>query len=1054
MITSDLFRRFALPFFAAFLVVTSFCGLISVPEALAQMTPTIITIGTTIQQSAVKRIGVGVGGHNFYDSQQIMNNLIFRNPGFEGQVRQVILHCLAVTSNTCTDDNLYSVWPANFLKGASAEFIYGHANGSTGTVLSSTVVATASGAGVTATFSGLAATPAVGDYVVLRMTLPGDAQGGWWTTTSGNAVFSTNLTDISTSSPGKQTLRICAPATTDRATLASYFDSTASHSFVQLNGTYTLSFRAKLVSGTTPLGVSVQRFGGASFLQTVPALTTAWQNLSYNFTASEAGALGTAAVTFSVSGGSVLLDDVSLTKATSNSNPTVFRDEFVSTLQTLKPGILRYMDSGTNWGSSIDNMLKPALARSRAGYSNYNSEVGDIPVGLHEFMVLCQTIGAEPWYSMPAGMSATEMQNLVDYLGGSTSTVYGARRAALGQTAAWTTVFPVIHLELGNEVWNTANPGATITDSVAYGKRGAVIFAAARAMPSYTAASFDLVLNGWAAVPWWSQNVLANSGSYDSIDAAPYLFNSFNDDTSNEAIFGPMFAQPEAMDSLSTGVMAQQAVVAAGAARVAKLAIYESNLSTTGGTVSQASVSAAVPSVAAGLTAVEHILLMMRDLGIKNTNMFQIGGYQNIFYNSKTGAQESTPLWGTVVDMGNTNLRRPVFLAQQLANSAILPSMLTATMTGANPTWKQATSTNDSIALTAAHYLQSFAFTDGVTTNLIVFNLNRTAALPITLAGSNAPSGSVAIQTLTSAALTDNNESSGVVAIQTSALSSVTASTTITLPPFSMTVLSSTAPSITALAVSCTPTSVALGATASCAAIVSGKGTFSTAVTWSATYGTISSAGLYTPPATLPTSGSAVITATSVADPTKSAAQTIALTLTGSITAVSVSCTAAAIQVLTTNACTATVKGTGTFASNVVWSVSVGGSISTAGLLTAPSTGATLVVTATSTQNATKSGSYTVTVSPQPVISAVLVSSLTSTSATVSWTTNTPTRNGLNSGSTKSYGTTTPYVSAFITSPSFTLTGLTPGTLYYIMPFSTINGQAAMTTLTFTTASK
>ena len=56
-------------------------------------------------------------------------------------------------------------------------------------------------------------------------------------------------------------------------------------------------------------------------------------------------------------------------------------------------------------------------------------------------------------------------------------------------------MFPVIHLELGNEMWNGgAFWGQIMLNSTAYGNRAATIFAAARATPGYNPSSFDLVL--------------------------------------------------------------------------------------------------------------------------------------------------------------------------------------------------------------------------------------------------------------------------------------------------------------------------------------------------------------------------------------------------------------------------------------------------------------------------------------------------------------------------------------------------------------------------------
>ncbi len=142
---------------------------------------------------------------------------------------------------------------------------------------------------------------------------------------------------------------------------------------------------------------------------------------------------------------------------------------------------------------------------------------------------------------------------------------------------------------------------------------------------------------------------------------------------------------------------------------------------------------------------------------------------------------------------GETNLKRPQYLAEQLANSAILPTMLTTTVSGANPTWNQPQSTNDSITLAAAHYLQTFAFTDGTHYSVVVFNLSRSGALPVTFSGTNAPTGNVLISQLTSANPTDNNESQTnstavVSAPKQTTVANFNPATSYSLPPYSMTV--------------------------------------------------------------------------------------------------------------------------------------------------------------------------------------------------------------------------------------------------------------------------
>jgi hypothetical protein len=139
-------------------------------------------------------------------------------------------------------------------------------------------------------------------------------------------------------------------------------------------------------------------------------------------------------------------------------------------------------------------------------------------------------------------------------------------------------------------------------------------------------------------------------------------------------------------------------------------------------------------------------------------------------------------------------------------------------------------------------------------------------------------------------------------------------------------------------------------------------------VTWSlspAGTGTVSTSGLYTAPASIPVQQTVTVTATSLADSTKSAAAVF--TLTPSV-AVSVNPPSASLTVSQTRQLTATVTG----ASNqqVTWSLAGAGSLSATGLYTAPGTLAaqqTVTVTATSVADATKSASAVITLTPVTV---------------------------------------------------------------------------------------
>jgi hypothetical protein len=757
--------------------------------------PTRITIGANVIRTNVKRLGINLSSQSFYDSGQMLRDISYRNPGFEGEIWQSVMQCKAVRENACADTNEWSSWPADFVKGASFEFFYGAAKGETGVIASSSTASNSAHQGVWVNFGHLTVPPKAGDFYILRMRVPGNGEAGWWPATEGGATISTEFKDISPHSPGKQALRLSAMAPSQSASVVSNIDTWSGKSFLQLKGTYVLNFRAKPVGGSNRLELSIARLaqakGVVSYLKESVSLTTGWKDFQYSFQAQEDGTfVGPIQLIFRIEGGAILLDDVSLVEGANQDNPTVFRNAVVDRLRELRPGVLRYMDNGRNFGSTIDNLLAPAFARERAGFSATDSKQEDVPIGLQDFLVLCEAVHAEPWFTMPGGMSQAEMNDLVEYLAGPASTRYGAMRERNGHPAPWTSVFPEIHLELGNETWNAGSVGENVLDPVAYATRAATIFAAARSAPYFDKTKFDLILDGWAAVTWWNEQELSVHTHADSIDIAPYTFNPFQDASSTEAVFGPMLAEPEMLDSRPSGVVAAQAKIAAKAG--VKLAVYEVNLGTTQGNLSQAAVDSAVPSIGAGLSVAEHMLLMLRDDGIETQALFCLPEYVNGY--GEREAHETTPLWGAVIDMGGpTNRVRPVFLAEELANSAVEKTMLGTMQSGSNPTWNQPKSANGNVLLQGAHLIQSFAFTGDGRSSVVVFNLSRTESLPVTFSGPNAPHGRVQMSRLTSAKITDSNETSATVATKKETIAAFDPAAPLSLPPFSMTLLSWTA---------------------------------------------------------------------------------------------------------------------------------------------------------------------------------------------------------------------------------------------------------------------
>ncbi len=758
--------------------------------ALSGQTTTNIQLTNTVLQASPARLGVNLGDQDYWDSGQIMKNLVWRNPGFEGQKFRSILKCAAVTANTCTDDNNWSGQPTGFWKGGTYLILSGAQAGKTGLVVQSTKnPSSCGGCGQIVQFDQSIGA-AVGDYFVVSNSMPGAGDTGWWDSVSGGGTITSETNDISPNSPGKQALVLNASASGQSAGVASYFDTFTGISFIQMNGNFEVTFRAKGVGGNNQLNIVSQRFGGAVFLNKTLTLTNTWQDYTLTFSATENGsAVGNVVLSFTAAGSNVELDDVSLDQTNSDANnPTAYRDDVVNALKELNPGVIRMMASGAALGSDLINQIQPPFARYRMGFNSGHTTAEDVAYGIHEFLQLCQTVNADPWITIPTATTQAEMSAFMQYLMGDGSDQYSSLRISRGQSAPWTSVFNKIHIELGNETWNGSFKGESMAYP-AYPQLANKTFGTIRSTPGFVANKFDLVIDGWSSVPGYNQGILATSTQHDSIDIAPYLLYQMNDEAAANQ-FGALLAEPELWDTANGGgqVFADMAVANAAPTKT-NLNVYETNLGPMIGTVTQAQIDALTPSVGAGLAHAEHMLLMMK-LGVKYQNTFALPQYK--YSDTSATNRPLVPMWGIVVDMGTTNRRRPQFLTQALANSVISGNMVQTVHTGADPTWNQS-ATSDSVVLKNAHDLQSFAFVNGSTSSVVVFNLSQKLSLPVTLSGPNAPSGSVTMSQITSGNITDNNETANNVQTVTKTLSGFDPNAGLTLPPFSMTVLTSNA---------------------------------------------------------------------------------------------------------------------------------------------------------------------------------------------------------------------------------------------------------------------
>lgn len=770
---------------------------------------TAIDIADDVLRAGVQRFGIGLAQHNYYDSHQMMKELLFRNPGFEGLLFQSVVRLGAgSTAGSAIEDQPFTQWPSGFWAGASYEIIWssGAAKGRSGTVTTSLAPnrpnppndPSGSTQGTTYVFADSDSTrvPLEGDYMVLRKTETGGTGGGaafasWQATTGGGGTVTSEITDLPPATAGQQCARLDAAASGQQAGVTGYFDT--SSGFIRLNGQFRVAFKAKGVGGANRVFVSVRRGSLAAYLSQTVQLTSDWADYSLPFAVSEAVTTsGSITVGLSATGQSaVLIDDVSLRQTDSSvMNPTEFRDDVVDALAGLKPGILRYM----NWqqiGDSLANALSPTFARKRSGYSVYATSENNMMPGLHEFLVLCEHLGANPWYSMPVPFSTQEAADLMEYLGGPISTPYGDLRAARGHPVPWTSVFSRIHLEFGNENWNNGGyRGAAISVPVPCGNRASEIFAAIKTSPSYNAAQVQCVLGGQSGNSGLNTALHNASSQHDVLTLAPYMAYRVDSFATNEELFGPLFAEPEWWSfnpSPTSGLMRYAHDFLQGSSRPVPLSVYEVNLHTTTGGISQAALDSFTPSVGAAIAAAGHMLMMLRELNCREQVFFSLAGYRHSLGDGRTAA-----LWGAMLDMGKTNRKRPHYYAMQTLNDALAGDLVRTTHSGDDPTWS--VENMNRVTFTGAHCLQSHAFKNGPQRCVVVFNLHRATPLDVRFTGPNAPADTITLRRLTSGSVNDNNETADVVAPTTQTLTNFDPAQPLSLPPYSMTLLQWTPP--------------------------------------------------------------------------------------------------------------------------------------------------------------------------------------------------------------------------------------------------------------------
>ncbi len=461
-------------------------------------------------------------------------------------------------------------------------------------------------------------------------------------------------------------------------------------------------------------------------------------------------------------GGDALIDDVEIWME-GDQNPTAFRDDVVAMLKRYRPGAIRYLQMG---GSTLDNTLAPPLRRHsftsrrshRVGpYHRHNRH----PYSLHELYVLCEYLGAEPWYCLPGTLSYDEMRKFMEYLAAPPDVGYGKVRAALGHPKPWTEVFRRIHVEFGNEAWNNAGPyqcgGFNGKD---YWKD---LIAIGKSSPYYKP-NVVFHAGGQAANPWLNRGILRNVPNADRFAVAPYILHRLNKadlkvNPDDDSFFRWVFAWPIWRIRDPRGAMYQNYQLAKKAG--VELSVYEINHHTTHGDAPLAPRNKIVASIVGGLNVANCMLMMLKEEHIRTQCLFALAQHG---YRAKSGLVR---LWGTALCMRKGHERyRPTFLACEAANQVMLGDLVETRLAGEKPTfdargyfyhpWRKPAKVE---TLRGVSTIQSYAFAGGRQRGLVLINLDTSKPHRVAVEfDGEAAGGAAQSWRLTADRLTANNE--------------------------------------------------------------------------------------------------------------------------------------------------------------------------------------------------------------------------------------------------------------------------------------------------------
>jgi hypothetical protein len=635
-----------------------------------------ITIGAPTGKTQ-QPLGLNVGSMSYWGQGNAVNNMITQGGGFELANSKVVLHAAdGSTGNTLVADGDWtwdtigrSAMVGRTLAGSTGVNKFG-----TWTITNAQPEIDGSGNATGRTLvtigGNFAAAPAKDDTFAVELlnvnrSYLSDQTSAWGTATIGR--------DLTVAHGGSASVKVTLGGGADNGAALTYYfgaDATAGRNVLRHGHTYQFTFWARTdasAGGSAAATLSLSQGNNAGAV-TLPLIADGqWHQYALTVAATNPVVYENGIGSLLVRGAnaSVNVDDIKLIDLNDVLPGTTLSKEVVSLVREYGFSSLRFWHGEMRWARLDDIIGTPENRPMVQGlWDTY-----DMQFGLPEMLQLAKETGTSPWIVIPTGWSNADVHNLMEYLGGSADTAYGAKRVADGHAGSWFADLR-IRIEAGNESWNGIFWPNAYYPFDPYWERAEDMFHTFKTDPLYSAnaSRLELVVNGWQWVPWYTEQSLRFVPSADAVDISAYTSGPNTDIPLNQVLGGVLTQQMSENASQLPSTLFSFGK---------KIYVYEESMGELQGTLPAATESAYATSLGAGLAVMRNAMQLSRDYGISVQNLFTMFQRGLALPNGYTLGH-----YGIFSDLGTAATNpRPIALGAKLLNQAsgeILDSSLSS----------------------------------------------------------------------------------------------------------------------------------------------------------------------------------------------------------------------------------------------------------------------------------------------------------------------------------------------------------------------------------------